>query len=216
MSSLPQAAQTFLSALAVRRSTYTLAKTPSILTREQIETVLSKVLRESPSSFNSKSPRLVVLLGAEHDEYWGTTVPEALSAAIKSHGGDDKAVEGALGRLALFKPAFGTVIFFESEKVVKGQQENIPQYADKFPIWSQHASAIAQTNAWVALTNAGYGANLQHYGNLTEAHLKKKHNLPEDWKFTAELVFGAKTEEPKPKEYNEQAENADRLKIFGN
>ena len=214
--SIPQAASTFLSNLAVRRSTYTLAKTPSILEPEQIHTILSKILRESPSSFNSKSPRLVLLLGAEHDEYWGKTVPTALSNAIKSHGGDDKAVEGALGRLEMFKPAFGTVLFFESQNVVKGQQENIPQYAENFPIWSQHASAIAQNNTWVALTNAGYGANLQHYGNLTEAELKKKHDLPEDWKFTAELVFGAKTDEPKPKEYDEEKENAERLRVFGN
>ncbi|GAC93578.1 nitroreductase [Pseudozyma hubeiensis SY62] len=213
--SLPQATTAFLSHLAVRRSTYTLAKTPSVLTPEQIQTVLSKVLRESPSSFNSKSPRLVLLLGAEHDEYWGKTVPEALTAAVKSQGGDDKAVSGAVGRLEMFKPAFGTVLFFESKAVVEGQQKNIPQYADNFPIWSQHASAIAQTNAWVALTNAGYGANLQHYGNLTQDQLKKKHNLPDDWQFTAELVFGAKTDEPKPKEYDEQKENADRLRVFG-
>ncbi|SPO25834.1 related to oxidoreductase related to nitroreductase [Ustilago trichophora] len=214
--SLPQAATTFLSGLAVRRSTYTLAKTPSILSANQIQEILSKVLRESPSSFNSKSPRVVLLLGAEHDEYWGKTVPTALSNVIKSSGGDDKAVEGALGRLELFKPAFGTVLFFESQAVVKGQQENIPQYAENFPVWSEHASAIAQNNAWVALTNAGYGANLQHYGNLTEGEIKKKFNLPEDWKLRAELVFGAKTAEPQPKEYDEQKENAERLKVFGN
>ncbi|CDR98772.1 uncharacterized protein SPSC_01389 [Sporisorium scitamineum] len=213
--SLPQATQAFLSHLAVRRSTYTLAKTPSILTADQIQTILSKILRESPSSFNSKSPRLLLLLGAEHDEYWSKTVPDALGAAVKSQGGDDKAVAGAVGRLDLFKPAFGTVIFFESNAAVKALQEKIPQYADSFPQWSEHASAIAQTNTWVALTNAGYGANLQHYGNLTEASLKKKFNLPEDWKFKAELVFGAKTDEPQPKEYNEEEENKDRLKVFG-
>ncbi|EST05550.1 Nitroreductase-like protein [Kalmanozyma brasiliensis GHG001] len=213
--SLPQQASQFLSHLAVRRSTYTLAKTPSILTADQIRTILSKILRESPSSFNSKSPRLVLLLGAEHDEYWSTTVPTALSSAIKSSGGDDKAVSSAVGRLDLFKPAFGTILFFESQSVVQGQQKNIPQYADNFPIWSQHASAIAQTNTWVALTNAGYGANLQHYGNLTEKEVKGKYGLPEDWKFTAELVFGAKTDEPKPKEYNEDKENEERLKVFG-
>ncbi len=46
--------------------------------------------------------------------------------------------------------------------------------------------------------------------------IKKKHNLPEDWKLKAELVFGAKKEEPKPKEYDEEKENAERLKVFGN
>ena len=213
--SLPQATTAFLSHLAVRRSTYTLAKNPSILSADQIQTILSKVLRESPSSFDSKSSRLVLLVGAEHDEYWSKTVPEALTAAIKSQGGDDKAISGAVGRLELFKPAFGTVLFFESTNVVKGLQEKLPQYADNFPTWSEHTSAIHQTNTWVALTNAGYGANLQHYGNLTEAQLKSKFDLPDDWKLRAELVFGAKTEEPKPKEYNEQEENKDRLRVFG-
>lgn len=214
--SLPQATQTFLSTLAVRRSTYTLAKTPSILSADQIQTILSKLLRESPSSFNSKSQRVVLLLGADHDNYWGNLVPTALANAIKSHGGDDKAVEGAVGRLELFKPAVGTILFLESQDVVKGMQKNAPQYAEHFPTWSDHASAILQNNAWVALTNAGYGANLQHYGNLVESEIKSKYNLPADWKWRAELVFGAKTEESKPKEYDEQKENADRLKVFGN
>ncbi|KAJ1032995.1 hypothetical protein NDA16_000274 [Ustilago loliicola] len=213
--SIPSSAQTFLSTLAVRRSTYTLSKTPSILSPDQIQTILSKILRETPSSFNSKSPRFVLLLGSDHDEYWSSTVPSALTAAIKSGGGDQATIDQAVSRLDLFKPAFGTVLFFESQKVVQTQQQNIPQYAQHFPTWSEHASAIAQNNVWVALTNAGYGANLQHYGNLTEGQLKTKYNLPEDWKIRAELVFGAKTAEPKPKEYDEEKENAERLKVFG-
>ncbi|SNX84358.1 related to oxidoreductase related to nitroreductase [Melanopsichium pennsylvanicum] len=213
--SIPQAASTFLQVLSVRRSTYTLAKTPSILSVDQIQTILSKVLRASPSSYNSKSPRLVLLVGAEHDEYWGKLVPTALTNAIKSSGGDEKAVEAALARVNMFKPAFGTVLFFESQNSVKGLQEKLPQYKDIFPVWSEHASAIAQNNTWVALTNAGYGANLQHYGNLTQEQIKKKFSLPNDWNLKAELVFGAKTAEPKPKEYDEEKENEERLKIFG-
>lgn len=213
--SLPTQTSTFLDLLSARRSAYALSKSPSILSTDQIQTILSKILRASPSSFNSKSPRLVLLLGSDHDEYWSSTVTNALTNAIKSSGGDQKAIDGAVGRLNLFKPAFGTVLFFESQAAVKGQQDSIPQYAEHFPTWSEHASAIAQNNVWVALTNAGYGANLQHYGNLTEGELKKKYNLPEDWKLRAELVFGAKTEEPKPKEYDEEKENQERLKVFG-
>jgi len=214
--SIPSATQNFLSTLAVRRSTYTLAKTPEILSADQIQTVLGKILRESPSSFDSKSQRLVLLLGADHDDYWGNLVPKALTNAVKSQGGDDEAVKGAVGRLDMFKPAVGTVIFFESQNVVQTMQKNAPQYADHFPTWSEHASAILQSNTWAALTNAGYGANLQHYGNLVEAEIKKKYSLNEDWKWRAELVFGAKTDEPKPKEYDEQKENAERIKVFGN
>lgn len=154
------------------------------------------------------------MLGSDHDEYW-SLVSTNLSSAISSSGGDQTAIDKAVSRLDLFKPAFGTILFFESQKVVKGQQENTPQYAEHFPTWSEHASAIAQNNVWVALTNAGYGANLQHYGNLTEGELKKKYGLPEDWKVRAELVFGTKTEEPKPKEYDEEKENEERLKVFG-
>lgn len=212
--SIPSATQSFLTHLSARRSTYTLSKTPSILSPSQIQSILSKILRESPSSFNSKSPRLVLLLGADHDEYW-SLVSTNLSSAIRSSGGDQTAIDKAVSRLDLFKPAFGTILFFESQKVVKGQQESIPQYAQHFPTWSEHASAIVQNNVWVALSNAGFGTNLQHYGNLTEGEVKKKYGLPEDWKVKAELVFGAKTEEPKPKEYDEEKENEERLKVFG-
>lgn len=214
--SIPQATSTFLSAISVRRTTYALAKTPAVLAPEQIHTILSKILRESPSAFNSKSPRLVVLLGAEHDDYWSRIVPNALSPAIKSQGGDEEALKGALGRLEGFGAAYGTVLFFESQNIVKGQQEKYPPYADSFPVWSDHASAMVQFNAWVALTNAGYGASLQHYGNLCEAEIRKKYDLPADWKIRAELVFGAKVAEPEAKEYDEEKENQERLKMFGN
>ncbi len=212
--SLPQQASQFLSLLSVRRSSYALSKTPSILTSDQIHTILSKILRESPSSFNSKSPRLVLLLGAEQRRVLVIHRSHCALLCYQVCGGDEKAFQGALGRLELFKPALGTVLFFESQAVVEGQQKNIPQYADNFPVWSEHASAIAQSNTWVALTNAGYGANLQHYGNLTQDALKSKYDLPNDWKLRAELVFGAKKEEPKPKEYDEDKENAERLKVF--
>lgn len=213
--SLPAAAKSYLSLIATRRSTYTLAKEPSILNVDQIHSILSSVLEYSPSSFNCKSPRLVLLLGADHDEYWGTTIPNALTSIMKSHGAGEEAIKAATGRLAMFKPAFGTVVFFESSAVVEEQQKNMPQYKDNFPIWSEHATGIAQTNAWSALTNAGYGANLQHYANLGEQALKEKYNLPSDWKPKAELVFGAKTAEPQPKEYNAEEENKNRLHVFG-
>jgi predicted oxidoreductase (fatty acid repression mutant protein) len=44
---------------------------------------------------------------------------------------------------------------------VKALQEAFPPYADKFPIFSEHASGMNQFVAWTALEAEGFGANLQ-------------------------------------------------------
>ncbi|PWZ02173.1 hypothetical protein BCV70DRAFT_198455 [Testicularia cyperi] len=216
--SLPQATKQLLSQLAVRRTNYALTKVGAdapILTSAQVKEVVSEAVKISPSSFDSRSSRVVVLDGAEHDVYWTKIVPESLSAAVKSQGGDDAAVEKATSRLPMFAAAQGTVLVFESNAVVQGMQKNVPAYSHMFPVWSQHASGMLQYNLWTALTNSGYGVNIQHYGNLTEATLKQKYSLPDDWQLHAELVYGAPKEEPKPREYDAEKENKERIRFFG-
>lgn len=71
---------------------------------------------------------------------------------------------------------------------------------------------MAQFNAWVALELEGYGANLQHYGNLTEGALKEKYNLPSTWKSHAELVFGSPEGKAGDKTFIDDSE---RIKVAG-
>ena len=63
-------------------------------------------------------------------------------------------------------------------------------FASGFPTWSLHASGMAQIYTWAALEAEGYGANLQHYGNLTGETLKRVYNLPESYEIQSEMVFG--------------------------
>lgn len=54
-------------------------------------------------------------------------------------------------------------------------------YADQFPQWSEHSSGIAQAYTWIALSECGVGASLQHYGNLIQDDLRAIWGLPESW-----------------------------------
>lgn len=179
-----QLATEFLSSITNRRTIYHLSK-KQILPDPQLIQLIQQAVREAPSSFNVQSSRVVVLLGKQHDNYWGHIVPEALRVTK-----GDKAVEASKGKLAGFAAGTGTILFFEDENLIKGQQEAFPAYATGFPVWSSHSSGMAQIYTWSLLEAEGYGANLQHYGNLTGETLKKVYSLPESYQLQSEMVFG--------------------------
>ena len=93
-------------------------------------------------------------------------------------------------RLEGFRAGTGTILFFEDSDLIKAQQQQFPMFASGFPTWSLHASGMAQIYTWAALEAEGYGANLQHYGNLTGETLKRVYNLPESYEIQSEMVFG--------------------------
>lgn len=164
-------------------------------------------MRESPSSFNSQSSRAVILIGTEHDKYWGDVVLGALKKVT-----DDEGFKHAKGRVDGFQAGYGTVLFYEDEDTIKGMQEKFAPYASMFPGWSNHSNGMAQIHTWTALELAGYGANLQHYGNLTQEALAKTYNIPKQWKLNAELVFGSLKQPAGDKTY---MSNDERFKVFG-
>jgi predicted oxidoreductase (fatty acid repression mutant protein) len=92
----------FLDAVAHRRSIYALTKT-SPISDDRIEEIVSKLVKDVPSSFNSQSSRLVLLLKDEHDKFWDI-VRDALKAIVP----EDK-WEPTAGRIAGFRAGYGTV-----------------------------------------------------------------------------------------------------------
>ena len=52
-------------------------------------------------------------------------------------------------------------------------------YADNFPVWSEHSTAIAQFAVWTALAEANVGASLQHYNPVVDEAAAK------EWSITA-------------------------------
>ncbi|KAG8159559.1 hypothetical protein KVR01_010196 [Diaporthe batatas] len=179
-------AQQLIDLAKQRRSYYPLSKDLSI-PPEKIQEIVKSLLQEVPSSFNSQSNRVVVLFGAEHEKLWDITA-EILKPIVPA-----EQWEGTSGKMAMFKGAAGSVLFFEDQDVVNGMQEKFAIYADRFPTWASHSDAMLQFSVWTALEAEGLGANLQHYNPLIDNRVAEEWKVPASWKLQAQLVFGGKT-----------------------
>ena len=97
---------TFKDAIQNRRTIYQLTK-KSPISDEKIKDILTTAIKDVPSSFNSQSTRLVVLLKDEHDKFWNV-----VTEILKAHVPEDK-WEHTEQRLAGFSGAYGTVRIFD-------------------------------------------------------------------------------------------------------
>jgi uncharacterized protein len=190
--SAPKDSSAFLEAVANRRTYYALDKTspiPDSKIKEIIETAVLNV----PSSFNAQSARLVLLLGAEHDHLWNGIVLPTLLPFVKDNEESKKSTEARVGG---FAAARGTILFFEDPEPIDALAKAFTLYADKFPQWSEHTSAMHQFVIWTALEAEGLGANIQHYNPIVDDQIKEKWNIPKDWSLKAQIVFGGKLSGP--------------------
>jgi len=145
----------FLDAVKGRRTIYALNKEAPI-SDDKIEQLVNETVKNAPSSFNSQSTRLVVLLKDEHDRFW-EFVKEVLKPQVPA-----EQFEGTVKRLDGFKAGYGTILFFEDPEPIQKLQKAYAIYADYMPQWSEHTSAIHQYILWAGLEAEGFGANLQH------------------------------------------------------
>ncbi|KAK2741705.1 hypothetical protein FQN55_008204 [Onygenales sp. PD_40] len=173
----------FLAAVHNRRSIYKLNKT-SPIPDERIEEIVHAAIKDVPSSFNSQSTRLVVLLKEEHDKFWDI-VKDCLKAIVPAESWARTET-----RISGFRAAYGTILFYEDPQRVKDLQTKFAIYADRFPFWSEHTSAMHQFALWTALEAEGLGANLQHYNPLPDQKAAEVWKIPADWELKAQLVFG--------------------------
>ena len=167
--------QTLQQAAETRRSVYALNRNLP-LPAADVAAIIEHALRHTPSSFNSQSTRLLVLFGAEHEKLWDIA-ENALRAIVPAENFAPTAQ-----KLAGFRAAAGTVLFYEDKSVVEGLQAQFPAYADNFPVWAEHANAMHQYAIWTTLAAAGIGANLQHYNPLIDAEVAKTWDIPGDWR----------------------------------
>ncbi|MBF0802964.1 MULTISPECIES: nitroreductase family protein [unclassified Neisseria] len=188
-----------------RRSVYALNQTLPLPAAE-VAGIVEHAVLHTPSSFNSQSTRVVVLLGAEHEKLW-QFAEDALRAIVPA----DKFAP-TRQKLDMFKAAAGSVLFFEDQEVVKGLQAQFPAYADNFPVWAEHANAMHQYAVWTTLAAAGIGANLQHYNPLIDAAVAKEWALPASWTLRAQMVFGGIAAPAGEKTF---APLEGRFKVFG-
>lgn len=198
-------AQNLQAAAELRRSVYALGKDLP-LSNDQVNQIVEHALLHTPSAFNSQSTRLVVLHGAEHEKLWDLTIEE-LRKIVPADS-----FAATESKLNMFKAAAGSVLFFEDMDVVKGLQEQFAAYADNFPVWADHASAMHQYVIWTALASENIGANLQHYNPVIDEAVAKTWNIPANWKLRAQLVFGSIQSPAGEKSF---APVDARLKVFG-
>lgn len=162
--------------LANRRTIYNLNKNLPVSVDEVIKTV-QNVTELVPDAFNMKSSRVVVVTGAKQDELWDKIYD---------------VFEGKVPREKIdgFKAAAGTILYFYDDTVVKNMQAQFAAYADNFPVWANHASAMLQISIWSALRDLNVGANLQHYNPVIDDLVKSLYDLPASYKLVAQMPFG--------------------------
>ncbi|MBP8071595.1 MAG: nitroreductase family protein [Acinetobacter sp.] len=174
----------FLDQIKQRRTIYAIGKNVT-LENSKIESVIQEAVKQSPSSFNSQTSRVVTLFGQSHDKFWDIVL-ETLRKIVPA-----AAFEGTSGKIASFKAGHATVLFYEDQDVVKSLQEQFALYADNFPVWSEHSTAIAQFAVWTALAEHNIGASLQHYNPIVDEEVASTFDIPANWKLRAQLVLGS-------------------------
>lgn len=170
-------------AIKNRRSCYALTKVSTIPDAKILELVEHGV-RYVPSSFNSQSQRVAVLLGAKHDQLWDI-VMETLRGIVPAAG-----FAATEAKINSFKAGYGTILYFDDTTITTGLQKQYPLYADKFPVWAEQANGMLQNVLWMSLTAEGLGANLQHYNPLIDAQLGTAFGIPDGWRLIAQMPFG--------------------------
>ncbi|HLS22187.1 MAG TPA: nitroreductase family protein [Paenalcaligenes sp.] len=195
---------TFLNALKRRRSQYALG--PNVqLSPAEIQALVTETLRHTPSAFHSQSSRAILLFGQESERLWQLIEDHlrAIAPAENFAATEDK--------LRGFAAGAGTLLFFEDQQVVEALQKRYALYAEHFPVWSEHASGMAQLAVWTALANANIGASLQHYLPFADEAIKAQWDIPSHWQLRAQMPFGSIEGEPMEKTFIEDEE---RVKVF--
>lgn len=188
----------YLDMIKQRRSYYDIVEgeTPD---NETLKQLIGDILTVTPDAFNVQAPRLVLLLDDESRKFW-----DKVNATF------DNSLDEA--KFAGFKNAKGTVLFFTDEDSTEKLMDQFPDYAQNFPVWAEHAVGMIQLNVWNALRQLELGASLQHYNPVIDEWVKADYDIPESWKLTAQMPFGAIGSEPdaKPK-----LDVSERMKVIG-
>lgn len=189
-----------------RRSIYALNNQLPV-SNDEIVNLIEHAMLHTPSSFNSQSTRIIVLFGEAHQKLWQMT-----EDTLRDIVNNDEQFVSTKQKMDSFKAGAGTVLFFEDHKVVRGFQEDIPLYADKFPVYAQHTNAMHQYAVWTALASINVGASLQHYNPIIDDKIGAAWQVDKDWELTAQLVFGGIEQPAGDKTFKPLEE---RLKVFG-
>ncbi|PGH04143.1 hypothetical protein GX51_03650 [Blastomyces parvus] len=202
----------FIELAKARRSVYGLSASSPIPDSE-IEELVNSAILHVPSSFNTQSTRLVLLLHDEHKKLWDIAA-KTFEEDLVSSGRVPKAMweNHTKPKLEGFRAAYGTIMFFEDPAHIAPLAAQFPTYADHFSPWAQHTNAMHQYYLWLALRSVGISANLQHYNPIIDERVAKAWSIPTEWKLVAQMVFGTAIGELDEKTFKPLEE---RIKVFG-
>jgi predicted oxidoreductase (fatty acid repression mutant protein) len=167
---------------------------------------VENTIQETPTAFNSQTTRAVFLFGENHDKLWDIVVNR-----LKSEVPNEAAYEKTKAKIASFKAAYGTIMYFTDTDVVAKLEKDFPLYADNFYDWSEQAQGSAQLNTWVTLAENGIGANLQHYNPIIDDQVREAFDIPANWRLRAEMPFGSIEAQAGNKDYMDKA---DRFRVL--
>ncbi|WP_224981966.1 nitroreductase family protein [Geomonas agri] len=161
-----------------------------------IEEIVNTAVQHVPSSFNSQSARVVILLGEQHERLWDLTKDELRRLVPpENFAATEEKIDKA------FRSGYGSILFFEDQATIEDLQAKFPPYRENFPIWSQQSSGMLQFAIWTALESEGWGASLQHYNPVIDSAVRTAWGIDRSWKLIAQMPFGKPIAEPAPKEY---------------
>lgn len=195
---------TLIEAIEKRRTQYALGRNIT-QAQEEITALIEEAIKLSPSAFNSQSSRAVILFGQQSEKFWHIVMNELRIRVPADKFAPTEA------KIKSFASGVGTILFYEDQQIIASLQQQYPNYAEQFPVWSEQGSGIAQFAVWSALANAGIGASLQHYNPLPDAAAAKEWQIPESWKLRAMMPFGS-NEAPFPEK--SFIDDTERFKVF--
>lgn len=179
----------FYDAMSKRRSRYAITNT-SPLSQARIREILETAVTLTPSAFHSQSSRAALLFGEQHAGLWDIVL-ETLRARVPA-----ERFAQTEAKIASFAAGYGTILYFEDMDTVTAMQQNVPNYAENFPIWSMQSAGMLQYAVWTALSQQGLGASLQHYNPIIDEQVHEVFGIPASWKLLAQMPFGTPTAEP--------------------
>lgn len=165
-----------LNSLEDRRSYYSLSSELPVSVDTVAETI-TRAVELVPDAFNSRSARVAVLFGEQHQRFWDGVL-EAFDGKLAKEKTD------------LFRSGAGTILYFYDESVVKALQQKYPAYSSNFPLWAREANGMLQICVWTALRDLGIGASLQHYNPVVDALARELCEAPSHYKLIAQMPFG--------------------------
>jgi uncharacterized protein len=126
-----------LSFIEVRRSIYNLSNTLPI-PASRVTGIVSHAIKHCPSPFNTQSARTVIVSGPAHAKLWEMG-DEMLKRTLPP-----PAYQSLAPKVAGFKAAYGTVMFFDDQAALDEMGQENPAVKDMMPQWSEHASGMLQ------------------------------------------------------------------------